>query len=272
MRQSTIQLDEFAGGTGYKKRKSITLDTGSTYDVIYLKTTNVNADQIEKITMTIDGDTKVDIFGSDLLMLEAFRGIYAEAGVFCLRFADIKARTQDGVNLTGYVTNPGENIILTIHFGPATAQQTADGVSPEVEAWADMRPNLLKDGKMLRRLIDYRLYRDDIAADKTGKVNFKTFDRGPRIRALHFDTPRVTDLEIKRDKITRYEAPKFINDMRLQQIGQRVPQEGFFHFDPIVSNYAVADLLQTNGASFVISPTVSTAGAIPVLFETLELA
>ena len=255
MRQSTIQLDEFAGGTGYKKRKSITLDTGSTYDVIYLKTTNVNADQIEKITMTIDGDTKVDIFGSDLLMLEAFRGIYAEAGVFCLRFADIKARTQDGVNLTGYVTNPGENIILTIHFGPATAQQTAE-----------------KDGKMLRRLIDYRLYRDDIGADKTGKVNFKTFDRGPRIRALHFDTPRVTDLEIKRDKITRYEAPKFINDMRLQQIGQRVPQEGFFHFDPIVSNYAVADLLQTNGASFVISPTVSTAGAIPVLFETLEMA
>ena len=49
-----------------------------------------------------------------------------------------------------------------------------------------------------------------------------------------------------------------------------VPQSGYTHFDPLQYGFAISDMLQTEGSSFEINPTVSNAADINVVFETIE--
>ncbi len=122
-----------------------------------------------------------------------------------------------------------------------------------------------------QRALIPRLYSELIPIGATGKNKFRNFNRGPRIRRLHLNGP-VTDLEILRDDVIRFERDKTLQDSLLAREGL-APQSGYYHFDPLMYHFGIVDMLRTDAVkNFEINPTVSSAGDFEVLFETLENA
>ena len=194
MRHITEDITGF-NGSGYGNQFSVNLNTGPTYKEISVRTENVNNDQAARITLTLNGDPIVDLTGEELRMLEAYKSNYQEDGRFVIPLADFSAVTQAGQDLTGLVTLPEDNLVLNVYLGAATAQQTTDGDIPAVSAFAVM------DESVATRKFIPRLYSDLIPMGKTGKNYFKNFNRGPRIRRIHFASTAVSELEVKRDKV-----------------------------------------------------------------------
>lgn len=270
MRDVYAPFDDFTGG-GFSGRKNTHISTGPFYKEMYVET-NLNNDQLTQVALTIDGDPVIDVTGDHLRMLEAYKGNHQKDGVFVIPFSDFTGRTQDGQDLTGLVTNAGENIVLSIKVGAATQAQLDAGLIPEVKAYGRMGETRLdKDGNVLKRELISRMYSDIIEAGSTGKINYSTFQRGPRLRRAHMYNANITDLEVRRDRMPLIELTKDQNDFLLKRNG-RTPQDGIFHLDPIQTGFNMTDILKTEGDSFVISPTLSQAGDFSVLFETIERA
>lgn len=272
MRQIYNRINGFNGG-GFSSRFTYNLDVGPTYREIVL-ITNLNNDQLTQVKLTLNGDTIYDVTGEQLLMLEAYKQNPALAGRFVIPFADNSVLTLESQALTELVTMEGDNLVLEIRTGAATAGQISAGTVPTMEAIATTTSGRTANGDKIQRLYIPRLYSELVPAGATGKNVYKNFNRGPRIRRLHFGngvSTAVTELEIKRDKLTLVDnIPKADNDFLLKR-ELLTPQTGYFHFDPMMYGYALSDFLQTVGQSFEINPTVSAAGDIPVLFETVEV-
>ncbi len=260
MRHITDEMSGFNGG-GFGSQWTLNCDVGPTYKEMVLRT-NLDNDQITQVLVQLNGDAIYDVNGEELRMVEAYKKRYQEDGVFVIPFADFSAKTQDGQDLTELVTLAGDNLTLTIKTGAATAAQTTASLVPTLKATA-----IMGESKPQRVVIP-RMYSDLVQAGKTGKNVYKNFNRGPRIRRLHMNGP-VTELEILRNKLKRYHLEKDDNDYILQREDLE-PQTGWYHFDPICYKFAKSDFLQTAGSSFEINPWVSSAGDVPVLFETVE--
>jgi hypothetical protein len=261
MRHITEEVTGFNGG-GFSSQWTLNMDVGPTYKELVLRT-NLNNDQIRQVLIQLNGDPIYDVTGEELRMVEAYKGNHQEDGVFVVPFADFSAKTQEGQDLTELVTLSGDNLNITVKTGAATAQQTTDSLVPTLKAFAVMGESKAD------RIVIPRMYSDLVQAGKTGKNVYKNFNRGPRIRRLHMASAAVTALEIKRNKLIRYDLDKADNDFVLKR-QDVVPQANHFHFDPIATKFAKSDFLQTAGSSFEINPTVSSVGDVPVLFETVE--
>ena len=266
MRHITDEITGFNGG-GFSSQWSLNLDVGPTYKEIILDT-NLDDDQLTQIMMTLNGDTFVDVSGADLQMLEAYKGNAAETGKFVIPFSDFSAKTQEGQDLTELVTMEGDNLTIVVKTAAATAQQVTDSLVPTLTAQAVMASGLEPDGSKKQRITLPRMYSELVQAGATGRNVYKNFNRGPRIRRMHLGST-VTALEIKRDKLTRFDSTKDMNEFLLKREGL-VPQAGYYHFDPLMYKFAKSDFLQTAGQSFEVNPTVSAAGDVPVIFETVE--
>lgn len=276
MRQIYDQLSGFNGG-GFSSRFSKNLDVGPTYREIILNT-NLNPDQLTSVTLTLNGDAIYRVTGLELKMLEAYKQNPDLAGRFVIPFGDNSLVDPGSQNLTELVTMQGDNLVLEIQTGAATAGQISAGTVPTMSGLTVTTSGMeLVNGNLVkkqRKLIP-RLYSELIPAGSTGKNVYKNFNRGPRIRRMHMGdgvSTTVTALEIKRDKIVVVDdITKADNDFLLAR-ELLTPQTGYFHFDPMMSGYAMFDFLQTEGQSFEINPTVSAAGDIRILWETVEVA
>lgn len=261
MRYHREQLDDFSGASGFGKTKTLHLSPGPVFHELHLFT-NVNNDQIEQVEVKVNGDAIYDITGDFLRKLEAYKKRYQGAGIFVIPFSDLTGRTQDGQHLTGLVTLPGDNITVKVKFAAATQTQIDNSTVPEVTAVA-----VTGNSVSVRETLP-RMYRETIDCGSTGKISYKNFNRGPRIRRMHIEGD-VSHLEIKRDKKVRFGLSAVENTFSLKR-DSREPQAGYFHFDPLQTGFLLADMLQTAGASFEINPTMGTAGDFEVVFETVE--
>ncbi|MGB1906708.1 MAG: major capsid protein P2 [Spongiibacter sp.] len=266
MRDIPKELSSFNGG-GFSSRFTLNMDVGPTYKEIHLRS-NLDNDQLTRITLTLNGDAIVDVTGEELRMLETYKkanivGWTVPDGLFTIPLADFTNKSQEGQDLSGLVTVPGDNLVLEIRTGAATAQQVTDSLVPTMQADAIMGVAQTK------RVLLPRMYSELIPVGATGKNKYRNFPRGPRIRRLHLNGP-VTDLELIRDDIIRFERDKVLQDYLLEREGL-APQVGWYHFDPLMYHFGISDMLQTAAAkNFEINPTVSSAGDFSVLFETLE--
>jgi len=260
MRFITDEMTGFNGG-GFSSQWSLNCDVGPTYKEMILRT-NLNNDQITQVLVQLNGDAIYDVSGEELRMLEAYKGRAQEDGVFVIPFSDFSCKTIEGQDLTELVTFAGDNLTLIVKTAAATAAQVTASLVPTLKATAVMGA-----AKSARTVIP-RMYSNLVQAGASGKNVYKNFNRGPRIRRMHMNGP-VTQLEIMRNRLTRYDVDATDNDYLLAR-ENKVPQSGWFHFDPIKYDFAIADFLQTAGESFEINPYVSAAGDIPVLFETVE--
>lgn len=270
MRHTDQQLDNVSIGWGGKS--TFHLDTGAVLSELILMT-NLNNDQLLQVQVKLNGDVIHDLTGEIYRMLEVYKnkGVTLPTGVFPIAFDDITAKTEDGQNLTGLVTTADDNLTITVKVAAATAQQTTDGDTPEINGFVRQRARRIIGGELERRQFVPRKYVLDIDASATGLNNYSTFSRGPRIQRMHFQSANITNMIIKHNRLERFNRTTAQNELMLNRLG-RVKQSGYWHFDSIATGFNLMDSLQTAGSSFEIKPTVSSAGNIPVVFETLEAA
>ncbi|CAA0081303.1 Uncharacterised protein [Zhongshania aliphaticivorans] len=265
MRDIPKELSSFNGG-GFSSRFTLNMDVGPTYKEIHLRT-NLNNDQLPRVTLTLNGDAIYDVTGEDLRMVEDYKhaaeGYTQPTSFFVIPLADFTNKSQEGQDLSGLVTVAGDNLVLEVRTAAATAGQISGSLVPTMQADAVM--GVAQPARVLLP----RMYKELIPVGATGKNKYRNFPRGPRIRRLHLNGP-VTDLEIIRDDIIRFERDKVLQDYLLAR-QQLSPQSGWYHFDPLMYHFAISDMLQTAaGKNFEINPTVSSAGDFDVLFETVE--
>lgn len=261
------ELSAFNGG-GFNSRFTLHLDAGPTYDGVHLQT-NLNNDQITRVVLELNGDPIVDVDAKYLRTLEAYKGRPTPNGRFYIPLVDHTMNTEDGQMSTGLVTlsNRGDgsadNLVLQVYTGAATAAQVAANTVPELKGYFVSSP-----ARATRSIIP-RLTTEVLPAGSTGWVNYRNFNRGPRIRRMHIMTNNVDELEIWRDKIKRFGLDKSTNNYLLQR-EKRVPQANVFHFDPVRYGWGIRDSLQTQANSFEVKTHHSSAGDFEVLFETVE--
>ena len=272
MRHTEIDFDSFNGSSanGYNGRFNLQLPAGITYKEITLHGANLNNDQIRRVTLSMNGDSLIDVTGSVLRMIQRFKSDYLEDGKWVIPFADFSMTTQEGQNLTSLVTLPGENIVLEVETDAPTQAQT-DGRSVTA-----IRAEGILGVSQTQRITVPRIYRDVMNGGVAGENRFKNFvnqnkTANPvRIRRTHMLDDSVRNLEIKRNGITLFDKTRDDQNYSLRRFGKS-PQQGVYHFDPVKTDFGVADPLRTQGSTFEMIVTKDNVGDFEAIFETLEI-
>jgi len=272
MRHTEIDFDSFNGSSanGYSGRFNLQLPAGITYKEITIHGVNLNNDQIRRVTLSMNGDSLIDVTGSVLRTIQRYKKEYIEDGKWVIPFADFSMTLQEGQNLTSLVTLPGENIVLEVETdAPTAAQVSANSV-------AFIRAEGILGVSQTRRLTVPRLYRDVMNGGVAGENRFKNFvnqnkTTSPvRIRRVHMLDGSIRNLEIKRNGITLFDKPANDNNYSLRRFGKD-PQTDIYHFDPIKTNFGLADALRTQGSTFEMIIDKGEVGDFEAIFETLEI-
>lgn len=263
MKSIPIQLHA-PDGLAWNQKASMKLEGGPTYDEIILdfEGTITDAAKIKRVAINLNGDEIIRLTGEELKMLEAYRDLYGETDKFVLSLEDIANKSEEGQRITSLVTLPGDNITLTVEIGNFTTAVT-DPLS--------MKGYARVSAAQVARMFIPRVYSVIINAAASGENDYSNLTRGPRVRAIHFKSANMTGLRIKRDRIEVHEPiPVDVNNMLLKRHG-RVPQAGYYHFDPIASKFGLRDLFATEvQESLVFKLNMSAGETVTALIQSVE--
>tara|TARA_R110001599_G_scaffold287356_2_gene489908 strand:+ start:4856 stop:5677 length:822 start_codon:yes stop_codon:yes gene_type:complete len=264
MKSIPIQLSA-PDGLAWNQKATMKLEGGPTYDEIILDFGGTITDvaKVKRVAINLNGDEIIRLSGAEIKMLEAYRSLYGETDKFCLSLEDIANKSEEGQRITSLVTLPGDNITLTVEIGNFTTN-ASDPL--EMKGYARVSA-----AQVSRNFIP-RIYSVVINAAAAGENDYTNLTRGPRVSAIHFKSANMTALRIKRDRIEVHEPiPVDVNNMLLRRHG-RVPQAGYYHFDPIASKWGLRDLFATQvQESLVFKLDVSAGETITALIQSVEL-
>ena len=272
MRHTEIDFDSFNGSSanGYNGKFNLQLPAGITYKEITIHGANLNNNQLRRVTLSLNGDSLIDVTGEVLRMIQDFKNESIRDGKWVIPFADFSMTTQEGQNLTSLVTLPGENVILEVETEVATSEQTNN------HTVASIRAEGILGVTQSQRVTVPRIYRDVMNGGVAGENRFKNFvnqnrtTNPVRIRRAHMYDGSITNLELKRNGITLFDKPLEDQNYSLERFGRK-PQTDIYHFDAVKTAFGVADPLRTQGSSFEIIATKTAVGDFEVIFETLEI-
>ncbi|MBX2809764.1 MAG: hypothetical protein KTR20_14155 [Cellvibrionaceae bacterium] len=272
MRHTEIDFDSFNGSSanGYNGKFNLQLPAGITYKEITLHGTHLNNDQIRRVTLSMNGDSLIDVTGTVLRLIQQFKTDYIEDGKWVIPFSDFSMTTQEGQNLTSLVTLPGENIILEIETDAPTADQVSNN------RVAAIRAEGILGVSQTQRLTVPRIYRDVMNGGVSGENRFKNFvnqnktTNPVRLRRVHMLDGSIDNLEIKRNGITLFDKPLGDQNYSLRRFGKS-PQNAIYHFDAVKTDFGVADPLRTQGSTFEMIVNKTAVGDFEAIFETLEI-
>ncbi|ANP76497.1 Viral coat protein P2 N-terminal domain-containing protein [Vibrio crassostreae] len=257
-----IKLNSMVGAS-WGQKGTLPIPNGPTYHELVLET-NASAADMQRITITLNAEEIYVLTGEELLMLERYKQRDATVGHFVIPFSDIVARTKNGVRYTGLVTELGDNIHLDIQFKGKAANATP--LSIQVHAW-------VSNSQAMRVLVPM-IKRETMPANAQGENEFTNLVASPliSIRRMHFMHDKISKLEIERDFVKEYEANTFISEANAKR-NERTPQDGYFHFDPIVRGFSIDELFPTQHSSnlkFSVT-TTDVPGSIPILVESVKV-
>ena len=200
MRHTEIDFDSFNGSSanGYSGRFNLQLPAGITYKEITLHGVNLNNNQIRRVTLSMNGDSLIDVTGEVLRMIQRFKNNHIEDSKWVIPFTDFSMTTQEGQNLTSLITLPGENIVLEIETDAPTQEQVDNN------SVASIRAEGILGVSQTQRITVPRLYRDVMNGGVAGENRFRNFvnqnkTTSPvRIRRAHMFDGSINNLEIKR--------------------------------------------------------------------------
>lgn len=272
MRHIEIDFDSFNGSSanGYNGKFNLQLPAGITYKEITIHGDNLNNNQLRRATLSLNGESVVDVTGSVLRMIQQYKDEHISNGKWVLPFADFSMKNQEGQNFTSLVTLPGENVILEIETDVATAAQTA------ANSVASIRAEGILGISQTRRVTVPRIYRDVMNGGVEGENRFKNFVNQNRtvnpvrIRRAHMLDESINNLEIKRNGVTLFDKTLLDQNYSIERFGRK-PQPQVFHFDAVKTGFGVADPLRTQGSTFELIPTKTAVGDFEVIFETIEV-
>ncbi len=272
MRHTEIDFDAFNGSSanGYNGKYNLQLPAGITYKEITIHGTDLNNNQLRRVTLSLNGDSLIDISGEILRMLQKFKNESIRDGKWVIPFTDFSMTTQEGQNLTSLVTLPGENVILEVETDAPTSEQVKN------QKVASIRAEGVLGISQTQRLTVPRIYRDVMNGGVAGENRFKNFvnqnrtTNPVRIRRAHLLDGSIENLEIKRNGVTLFDKTLEDQNYSLERFGKK-PQAHIYHFDAVKTDFGVADPLRTQGSTFELIPTKTQVGDFEVIFETIEI-
>lgn len=271
MRHTEIELDSFNGSSanGYSGKFNLQLPAGITYKEITLHGINLNNNQLKRVMLSLNGDAIYDVTGEQLRLLQNYKNEYIVDSKWVIPFADFSMTMQEGQNLSSLVTLPGENVVLQVETDAPTALQEDNNSVASISGEAVLG---ISQG---RRAAVPRLYTDVLNGGVAGENRYRNFvnqnktTNPVRIRRVHMLDSSIDNVEIKRNGITLFDKTLERQNYSLKRLGKS-PQNQVYHFDPVKTNFGVADTLVTSANTFEIITNKTEVGDFEALFETVE--
>ncbi|EGU42971.1 MULTISPECIES: major capsid protein P2 [Vibrio] len=242
---------------------SLIIPTGLTYESLIIKT-NLSKEQLKEIKLTLNDEAIYTPNGTDLVMVQEHKGEPIVDGIFVVPFSDTSLREQGGITNSAFVTERNDSILLEISVGAAKEGQTA----PQIEIHA-----VVSDAQATRIFLPRMTYQS-MQAGAIGDNDFDNLVSAPYrfIRRMFFKSDAVTELEIKRDYVEEFKAPKEINDYMLRQ-NECTPIAGMYVFNPIQRGFLAGygfPTLHANELKFRVTCSKGVSN-IPILIESTEV-
>lgn len=243
------------------EKATVKLNNGPTYEEIHLDTNITDASRIEKAVVNMNGDEIIVLTGAELVMLEKYKGQHTEAGLYVIPFSDISCKTMNGIRYTGLVTLPSDNINIEIYLKD---NGSSNWGTPSIKAYAYVSQS------QPERYFIPNIKKQTMQAGVKGDNEYTTLPAGAdkQVRRMHFSYAKIDELTVIRDGGTVYESTKALAEFQAKR-WEREPQSGYFHFDPIVSGFALAGLFPTAHMS-ELKFTVKTTDVTPTIGILVE--
>ncbi len=255
-------------GVRYQGKASLSLPCGDTYDYIFLRS-NMPADRLSflaRLNGKVFYEAPMRIFN----MLDAYKELDQaqdtdENGyVYVIPFADLSMRLKDGQNMTGLVTQIGESLTIEVSIG---TKQAGDPETPQLSA------HPLLGLPKAQRIFLPRLELANIPTPAKGTNQFSSLPNVPNrtVRRMHFDTPHIARIDIKRDDDEAYATDCFLEKFRAKR-NKRSWQDGWTHLDFVMRGYIQNEMFPTVRDKQLIFTleTTEITGSIDVYIEYLD--
>jgi len=235
-------------------RASVRVPNGPTYREMIAN--------IEEVVLKINGIARQTYSGEDLVMMNEF---YEEDGFtdgeLVIPLSRHWAKTIQGQENLCWGTRNVDNIFLEVKL--------ASGITnPQLSCDAFFTP----DSRDLGLIVE--VHKVQFSSSVAGKVEIADLAKeNGSLLALHMKNSDITACELKVDRafIIESDADLETYQNRIKRVGGRNPQTGYVHLDAMHLN-RIDDAVPLLGAQdFRVKPTLSSAGAIPILMETLNL-
>lgn len=250
-------------------RASIRCPIGSTYRQIIVKHTDTGTPaneatmiaNIEEVSVKINGSKRISMTGATAVMLSKFynKGIFND-GELVLDFTRAWARTMEGEDNLGWGTKNVSNMHLEIKIA---AGATAPTLTADCVLTTDLRD------------LDYivEVHEFPFEAISAGKKEIPDLPKqNGSLVALHLKSTTINALEVKLGKIPVIEDDTDLSAYQnnLVRIAGRTLQTGYVHIDAMQNN-RIGDVWPLgNLQEFRVNPTVSAAGSMTIIMETLS--
>lgn len=143
----------------------------------------------------------------------------------------------------------------------------SSAVSPSLEAMADIDPMSRQD---LGGIIE--VHKQEFATPVSGIFEIRGLATlNGNLVALHCENSNITKLESYMNKQVAIDADLDVLKSLYTWNGERSPQAGYAHIDACYRNRIMDQWPLTGLQDFVVKPTLSAAGSIPIIMETYNV-
>ncbi|QYK03132.1 major capsid protein P2 [Shewanella psychrotolerans] len=248
-------------GMGWGQKGHLQIQAGMTIQSIELITDITDASKVKRVSLELNGEEIVALTGAEIVMIQAFKKTFAEAGRYIIDFADKKYRTKNGIRSGELVTLPTDEVNLFVEL-----VDDVDGPSFSIRGRTWVTP------AQPQRYFVPRIYGStyDAAMSGDNDLIWKNGNMNRFIRRVHFKAADINRVQIWRDDTKRHDLRAVDNNYDLKA-NDLAPQAGYFHFDPTQLGLGLDGLFPTfanTQLKFVL--TKAASGAVPMLVEMLE--
>lgn len=269
--RTSLDLKSFSS-VGWGNKAEVKIPGGPDYHEIYLKTSLLPTQF--RVEIIINSDSRINLTGTQLLMLQMHKKIWTEAGRYVIPFGNIAARSIEGQMIGGLETLPSDNIIMRVHIVPDPGGQ------PQLTLAANAMVSPHLRGDLGRALAVYwpRINEVTFDAGNSGKNTHDTLPQGQGMKLLTAHLQATIDrVEVKKGSNAVNGAVVWQRDADDNEFFQkrwgRAPQTGYFHVDFVESGFLLAEMMPLDDVpSTVFDIYANAPGNIPILLETLEHA
>jgi len=237
---------------------------GPSYRTMYLRhTTGAAVDATEatmisnilRIRVRINGIARWDISGANYISLLKYYGYTIDDGVLPLVFSRKYARTIPGEENTMFGTKNLETLTVEVDLGAS--------LTPTLDLQADYTPESRDLGPIIQ------LLENTYTASAAGQFEISSLPKSNgSLVGLHMHSSLITAAEMLLDNVQHFDADLLTVRSAYKETG-RVPQTNVQHIEPTYLDRFDDVLALQNVQDFRLKLTLSGAGSVPIVQETL---
>lgn len=236
---------------------------GLSYDQLFIDYAGVTLAQITGIRVIGNGKPFMRFdSGTRLDQVNQFHGRAAADGTLAIDFTRFGLRTRAATELTtlGTGVRP-QNGAVELSTLQVEVDIAGAATAPVLSARAQQSPPQPLGYIRHTRVFNYN-------PTAAGEFEISDLPTGHLFNSVHFASADIDSLRVERDRFIVFERTAGQNELILAD-GVRVPQSGYFHYDPTEEGNG-GEMLETRGVQdlrFVLD--MSDSGSVPVIVESV---